>query len=664
MNTQRSFTKTAKTIQLDLVSKFNYLNESINMSLNDILSLDILHVYNHDSFDKRSIAIIRQIQEIDSRMVPEDVGIEPDTECWHRFKSSQFSCCLQNLQIKQMTWKGSPSLLNILLIAAGLIDEACAQVDAALTIAEDGCFLYDDYEGSHRIPVTGFNVGPGVCANTEYTDLFSKFEKGGTFAVSHKGDDKTGRVQQILVEHLLANHNGLKKLGLRKVSQAAVENCYVPKKKDVSRDIAPQLNGDLMLQFPLAYYLEEVLKYFNIDLSKQPQINREMARKGSLYGGFNSALIDLGRRRTVPIWCTLDLKSASNIVGVKLCELLFPEWIFTHMMASRCDNIVDRHSGEHVALECMATMGNAFCFPMQTLVFAAIVKACNIVSDIPKHWFSVFGDDIIVDQSVYSLVVKTLSEMHMIPNTKKSFASGYFRESCGGDFYKGMQVRPVSPRELNTLADYYSFINQLLDWYEMHDLAIGGDVCLALSEAVISLHYRFNNRRMKKLGKGARGNVPFFMVPRYANMSDGIRCHLQTIADSMQPKAVTNLPEDDTALFKLKDFGYFDSYLQCVCLKYPYLKVEGSYREVQSDVEIFHFLKTSGRYFDDKKNGKSGRFSVAGRGTERSVQRRMVIPFSQWNCDPEGSQSYASLVRLANECLLIKSLFVLAATAS
>jgi hypothetical protein len=92
--------------------------------------------------------------------------------------------------------------------------------------------------------------------------------------------------------------------------------------------------------------------------------------------------------------------------------------------------------------EKFCSMGNGFCFPLQTLVFASVCHAaaryCGVDDD-----FSVYGDDIVVRQSIALLVIEMLREHGFRTNVDKTFVTGPFRESCGADWYEGQDVRPV-----------------------------------------------------------------------------------------------------------------------------------------------------------------------------------------------------------------------------
>jgi hypothetical protein len=121
-------------------------------------------------------------------------------------------------------------------------------------------------------------------------------------------------------------------------------------------------------------------------------------------------------------------------------------------------------------------MGNAFTFPLQTIFFAALVYGAYRAMDIPiqnprgpSHGnFAVFGDDIIVVSKAYNLVCEMLSATGFCVNMGKSFNEGFFRESCGHDYYCGYNVRAVYIKRLRDECDCYSAINRLNRWSARH----------------------------------------------------------------------------------------------------------------------------------------------------------------------------------------------------
>jgi hypothetical protein len=98
-------------------------------------------------------------------------------------------------------------------------------------------------------------------------------------------------------------------------------------------------------------------------------------------------------------------------------------------------------------------MGSALCFPFEAMVFLTIVllgieKAQNTKltrKDIMslRGKVRVYGDDIIVPTDYTRFVCDMLEAYGLRVNYDKSFWTGKFRESCGGDFYAGVDTTPV-----------------------------------------------------------------------------------------------------------------------------------------------------------------------------------------------------------------------------
>jgi len=101
-------------------------------------------------------------------------------------------------------------------------------------------------------------------------------------------------------------------------------------------------------------------------------------------------------------------------------------------------------------------MGSAVCFPVEamvfcTLVFLGIQDRLNrrlTKKDVESFLgqVRVYGDDIIVPVDCVGSVIARLESFGLKVNMRKSFWNGKFRESCGGDFYDGLDVTPVRVR--------------------------------------------------------------------------------------------------------------------------------------------------------------------------------------------------------------------------
>jgi len=140
--------------------------------------------------------------------------------------------------------------------------------------------------------------------------------------------------------------------------------------------------------------------------------------------------------------CTLDLKEASDRISCDLVRYLFGDFVYDRISCSRA-NKVKLLDGRVISLEKWASMGNALCFPVQSLVFFALVQA-GIKSRYGVNCSEVyvFGDDILFPSKYYDGAVNALIRAGLVPNVGKTFRHGFFRESCGVDAFKGVNVTP------------------------------------------------------------------------------------------------------------------------------------------------------------------------------------------------------------------------------
>lgn len=202
---------------------------------------------------------------------------------------------------------------------------------------------------------------------------------------------------------------------------------FVPKTAKTDRSIAvePMLNG--FIQKGIDEYMRSRLRRYGIDLSDQ-SLNSEMARQGSL-GGFNP-------------YVTIDLSAASDTIPTQVVKWFLPlEW-FEFLDQTRSSSYLLDGQTQPQRYEKFTSMGNGFCFPLETLLFGALAHAASVATGNHDD-FMVYGDDIVVRQSAALLLIELLKDCGFKPNNKKSFIVGPFRESCGSDWYEGADVRPA-----------------------------------------------------------------------------------------------------------------------------------------------------------------------------------------------------------------------------
>jgi hypothetical protein len=215
----------------------------------------------------------------------------------------------------------------------------------------------------------------------------------------------------------------------------------VPKNAKTDRTICYEPHLNIRLQLMVGSYLKSRLLKAGIDLSDQ-SINQRRAQYASRKGHL----------------ATLDLSMASDTVSVELVrELLPPDW-YSLLDRLRCKETV-WPDGVSRWNQKFSSMGNGFTFELESLLFYAI---CSAIS---PSGVSVYGDDIILPADRYLPAVEALENSGFILNRTKSFSTGWFRESCGMDAFRGLNVTPVYIRNLQKVTNWFLLIhNQIRVW--------------------------------------------------------------------------------------------------------------------------------------------------------------------------------------------------------
>jgi len=216
---------------------------------------------------------------------------------------------------------------------------------------------------------------------------------------------------------------------------------FVPKNAKTYRSVMTEPTLNALLQSGIGTVMTNRLKRVGQDLSDQ-SINQRLALEGSLTGAL----------------ATLDLSGASDSIASGLVAQLLPyEWYALLSLARTPSVKID---GQVLALHKFSSMGNGFTFPLQTLIFWSLAKAASELSGV-HDVVSVYGDDIILGTDAVPLFRAVLNCVGFKLNAEKSYWSGPFRESCGKDYFKGIDVRPffakrqVSGQMLFSLHNFY-----------------------------------------------------------------------------------------------------------------------------------------------------------------------------------------------------------------
>ncbi len=219
----------------------------------------------------------------------------------------------------------------------------------------------------------------------------------------------------------------------------------VPKDATKDRGICIEPSINVAFQLSVGTVLRGALLRNGIDLVNNQDLHRSLAMEASRTG--DSA--------------TIDLSNASDTVSTSLVKLLLPPRWFDLLdsLRSPCTFL----DGKWIRLEKFSSMGNGYTFELETLIFTALAYACALETGIPVYpgkGIYVYGDDIIVPTELAPTVLACLKFSGFTPNTRKTFLTGPFRESCGGDFFNGQPVRahylkedPHEPQHFIALAN-------------------------------------------------------------------------------------------------------------------------------------------------------------------------------------------------------------------
>jgi len=196
---------------------------------------------------------------------------------------------------------------------------------------------------------------------------------------------------------------------------------FVPKSSKTDRPVVVEPSLNTMFQAGIGDHIARRLRTRGIDIRDQSR-NQRLAREGSITGSL----------------ATLDLSSASDTISKELVFDLLPfDWA---EFLSRFRTSEVSYQNVRLRMEKFSSMGNGYTFPLETLIFYALACACVDESD--EHIVSVYGDDIIVPSYAYDKLTFLLRVVGFVPNAAKSFSSGPFRESCGHDYIRGINIRP------------------------------------------------------------------------------------------------------------------------------------------------------------------------------------------------------------------------------
>lgn len=209
----------------------------------------------------------------------------------------------------------------------------------------------------------------------------------------------------------------------------------VPKDDTIHRMIAIEPTGNMFFQQGLMQLMYRRLADYGLDVATLPQEHSKLAFRGSITG----------------LLATVDFADASNCVSRDFLSWLIPPSWFRAVDKVTCRSIKINDTYEPTFM--FSTMGNAGTFPLETIVFYSLAMASHLhvtraKSNFPdwdkRNEVSVFGDDCILSTKAAPIFMDVAESVGFKVNREKSFFTPEpgFRESCGSDYYRGVDVRP------------------------------------------------------------------------------------------------------------------------------------------------------------------------------------------------------------------------------
>jgi hypothetical protein len=196
----------------------------------------------------------------------------------------------------------------------------------------------------------------------------------------------------------------------------------VPKNAKTDRVICIEPDLNIFVQLGTGALLREKLRRFGLDLNTQVT-NQQLAKLA----------VELGL-------CTMDLSAASDTISREVIWGLLPDEWCQLLHYSRVDKT--RVGTEEIELHKWSSMGNGYTFELETLVFLGVIIGCCKAAGVTTDCVTVYGDDLIFPDEIRGDVERTLTFLGFSVNREKTFGKGRFHESCGTDWFDGVNVRP------------------------------------------------------------------------------------------------------------------------------------------------------------------------------------------------------------------------------
>lgn len=211
-----------------------------------------------------------------------------------------------------------------------------------------------------------------------------------------------------------------------------IENCNkvvtVPKDAKSDRTIAIEPGINLWFQKGIGSMMRRRLKRTGIDLDNQSH-NQKLSRVASKFNEL----------------ATVDFSSASDTISKELVREILPLNWQVLVWAFRSNSY--RLQDSTYCYEKFSSMGNAFTFELETLIFYSMALTVCELLNIKGENVSVYGDDVILPVGAFDLYHDISEDLGFVFNRAKSYSSSYYRESCGAHWWNGVDIKPIFQKE-------------------------------------------------------------------------------------------------------------------------------------------------------------------------------------------------------------------------
>jgi hypothetical protein len=330
-----------------------------------------------------------------------------------KFDLFEKQCRETNKRLKSEFWKQQPELAELIFLAQRKIAS-----------------ILGEFSGEEWIELSNWGPGVTVGLNNQQTASVPKFqhEAGITRDLHCFVSDLFPVAYPLWWKSITEDQSNGQR---REAFSITVGNrvTTVPKTSSIDRVIAIEPGLNLWFQKGIGRMIRTRMGKIGIDLNLQ-EINQLLAKQGSISN----------------LLATVDFSSASDSISLELVRLMLPpRWFFMmDVCRSKCGSF---DSSSTFWWEKFSSMGNAFTWELESLIFYSLAWACCQKLHVPVRDVSVYGDDVIVPVESFDLFSRLSEFCGFTLNQKKSYSNGPFRESCGAHWYRGVNCKPIFLKE-------------------------------------------------------------------------------------------------------------------------------------------------------------------------------------------------------------------------